>query len=1000
MSKFLYLLLFLIGINLNVIAQPKNNTAKLPSLKNDKNNWVDSVYKSLSLEQKLGQLFMVAAYSGGEKYNQELIEQLITQNQIGGLIFMQGTPLAQAEQTNKYQGMSNVPLLIAMDAEWGLGMRLKEVKNLPKQLMMGAMKDSTMVYKVAQAIALQCKRLGVHIDFAPVVDVNNNPENPVINFRSFGENKYKVANYGIQYMRGLQDNGIMACAKHFPGHGDVSVDSHKDLPIINKSITQLENLELYPFDALIRNGIQSIMVAHLQVPALDNRTNMPTTLSSKTITDLLKNKMKFQGLIFTDALNMQGVAKYYQPGEVDVKAFEAGNDVLLFSQDVPKAIAKLKEALQKKVINEKRVEESVRKILQAKYDADLHHFLEIDEVNLEEDLNKQVSKLRTEVAEKALTLLSDEAKIIDKISKVTNGNICYVGIGTQTENDFTIALKSQGIKDVYFAPTRLNDITSFANKCKNYTAVIVGIHNSTGYPAKNFNIDSVQIAVAKALSKNNNTIITLLGNPYAAKNFSNMGSLLVAYDETPETQEVAARLLFKRILPQGTTPVKINNEFVYGRGITTYNSTNTLTDSSRFVSKQGNTDNDIARILQYATPQEVGANISELQKLDSYFQSAISQGVFPGCSFMAVKKGQVFYNKSFGYTTYDKYTKIDNNTLYDIASCTKVCATTMAVMKLYDQGKLDLNATLGKYLPLVKGTDKEYLKIKDVLLHQAGLKAWIPFYKETLDSTGYPKNEIYQRSSTGNYNIKVSNNLYMQKHWQDTMWKRILYSPLENRGKYEYSDLDFLILQKVVEHISGKSLDVYVNDEFYKPLGLKSICYLPKKNNAAKVCAPSEIDNYFRHQIVQGYVHDMGAAMFGGVCGHAGLFSTTNDIAVLFQLLLNGGEYNGKRYLKQSTVSLFSSKNSFISQRGLGFDRQEKDKGKAKADYDISSNQTFGHTGFTGTCVWADKTNDIIIVFLSNRTYPSADNWAIRNKRIRENAQKYIYNSLGIYTKK
>ncbi len=995
MSKFFIQIVFVALVSISVLAQPKNQKAKLPTLQNERKQWVDNIYNNLSLEQKIGQLFMVAAYSGGEKYNKEAIETLIKNNGIGGVIFMQGTPQAQAEQTNYYQSISDVPLLIAMDAEWGLGMRLKTIDNLPKQLMMGAMADSTIVYNVATTIAKQCKRLGVHIDFAPVIDVNNNPANPVINFRSFGENKYKVANYGIQYMRGLQDNGIMACAKHFPGHGDVSVDSHKDLPIISKSMSSLEQTELYPFDMLIRSGIQSVMVAHLQVPAIDSKENMPTTLSSKAITELLKNKMKFNGLIFTDALNMQGVAKYYNPGEVDVKAFIAGNDVLLFSQDVPKAVEKIKEAIKNKEVSEKRIEQSVRKILEAKYTAGLATAQTIDTNNITEDINASTSTLKKVVAENAITHLQDTKNILSKIS--TTANVCYVGVGTDTENVFTSNLRKQGIKNIFFAPTKTNDISSFSKKCKNYDAVIIGLHNTTGYPTKNFGIDSIQTNVIHSLSKNNNTLLCLFGNPYAAKNFSNDGALLVCYDEAAETQNTAAAIVFKKAIAKGTLPVTVTPTLTFGMGNTTANTNNTYNPNVYYSAQEDTTAYTVETVKNV---EDFGANISELYKLDSYLQNAITQGVFPSCAVLACKNGKVFYQKAFGYNTYDKNTRVDNNALYDIASCTKVCATTIAVMKLYDQGKLDLNATLGRYVPITRGTDKEYLKIKDILLHQAGLKAWIPFYKETLDSTGYPIENIYQHSTSGNYSVKVCNNLYMNRSWIDTMWKRILYSPLENRGKYTYSDLDFIFLQKVVEKISGKSIDEYVKQEFYTPLGLKNICYNPKKNNTSKSCVPTENDTYFRHQIIQGYVHDMGAAMFGGTCGHAGLFSNTYDIAVLFQMLLNGGVYNGKRYFKSSTVKLFTSKNSFISRRGYGFDKPETIKGKSNPVADICPSATFGHTGFTGTCIWADPVNNIVFVFLSNRTYPSADNWAIKNKNIRERAQEYIYSALGINAKK
>lgn len=472
----------------SVKAQPANKQVPLPIKQSDATHWVDSVYASLSMEKRIGQLFMLAAYSGGEKYNQALIEKSIQEYGIGGLIFMQGTPKAQIEQTNTYQAMTNVPLLIGMDAEWGLGMRLTGVRDMPRQMMLGAMKDSTIVYKMAAAIANQCRRMGVHVNFAPDIDINNNPNNPVINFRSFGENKFKVANYGIQYMRGLQDNGIMACAKHFPGHGDTDADSHKDLPQINKSLVQLEALELYPFNQLISNGIQSIMIAHLDVPAIDAAGNAPTTLSYKTVTDLLKTKMRFNGLIFTDALNMQGVAKYYQPGDIDLKAFTAGNDVLLFSQDVASGVAKIKEAIQKGKLSETRLEESVKKILTAKYNAGLKNVTKLKSEDVDNDLNQYTSSLRMQIAEASITLLNDPFQVLDKIKRNASRNMTYVGIGTSKETAFSQSLENFGVKKFFFAPTKDNEIKDFVKRMKSSDAVIIGIHNMTGYPTQNFGL--------------------------------------------------------------------------------------------------------------------------------------------------------------------------------------------------------------------------------------------------------------------------------------------------------------------------------------------------------------------------------------------------------------------------------------------------------------------------------------------------------------------------------
>jgi beta-N-acetylhexosaminidase len=1006
LKKFQSLFIVFLLARFIVFAQPANKSIPLPKLNSVANLWVDSVFNQLTLEQRIGQLFMVAAYSGGEKYNQPLIEKLIQEQEIGGVIFMQGTPTAQANQTNIYQAKSKVPMLIAMDAEWGLGMRLTGIRDLPRQLMMGAMADSNLVYKVASSIASQCQRLGVHIDFAPDIDVNNNPNNPVINFRSFGEDKIKVANFGIQYMRGLQDNGIMACGKHFPGHGDTETDSHKDLPQINKTIAQLENLELYPFKKLIDNGIQSIMVAHLQIPAIDNSINTPTTLSYKTITALLKEKMGFNGLIFTDALNMQGIAKYYNPGEIDLKAFLAGNDVLLFSQDVPSGLSKIKEALSTGKISNKRLEESVKKILLAKYNAGLSTIKKLQTINIDDDINALTSSLRKQIAEAAITLLNDKNQIIDKIKRNAVRNVTYVAVGTSTETTFATSLKKYGVNKILFAPTNPKDVSGFLVQLKSADAIIVGVHNLASYPKGNFGLDHGEIELVNSIMKTNKAISVLFGNPYAAKNFCGSNGLIVCYDEAEETQIAASMIITGQLKAKGKLPVTVCEQFQFGDGIIGLTSTlGEPIDQQKFDVQNKEVPKDVANstfsndihLSCCISPNALGINYTELSKLDNYLYSCVQSKMFPGCRVFAAQDGKVFYDKSFGYLTQDKKNTVDNNTIYDIASVTKVAATTMAVMKLYDEGRLDLNATLDKYVSLTKGTDKAYLKIRDILAHQAGLKSWIPFYKETLDSNKIPRTDLYAKTKSVEYSVKVANGLYMRRQWIDTMWKRILYSPLENRGKYVYSDLDFLFMQKVVESITKKSLDEYVETEFYKPLGMTNTRYEAYKNLSGKEIAPSEFDDYFRHQNIQGYVHDMGAAMLGGVCGHAGLFSTAGDLGILCQMLLNGGIYKGKRYFKRTTVDLFTAKNSSLSRRGLGFDKPEPNATKGSPCADNTPLNAFGHQGFTGTCIWTDPDNRLIFIFLSNRTYPTAENKAInKNGGVRETAQQYIYKAMGV----
>ena len=1007
--RLLFLLLGLCTGIMPILAQSDaNRSIPLPARLTPAQRWADSVYRQLNMDQRLGQLFMVAAYSGGEKMNRPLIEQLIREQQIGGLIFMQGTPTAQALQTNDYQKMSTVPLLIGMDAEWGLGMRLTGVRDFPRQLMLGAIRDSTLVYTMAAAIANQCKRLGVHIDFAPVLDVNNNPNNPVINFRSFGEDKERVARWGYQYMRGLQEYGIMACAKHFPGHGDTDVDSHKDLPIISKSKEQLDALELYPFKRLIEQGIGAVMVAHLQVPALDSNAQTPTTLSEPTITQLLKEDLGFNGLIFTDALNMQGVAKYFSPGEIDLKAFMAGNDVLLFSQDVASGKAQLKKAIVEGRLTEERIAESVKKILAAKYLAGLHQFVPIDTTRCTEELNQFVSPIRRRVADAAITLIRDPYQVIPTLHKNGVRKTAYVAIGIQTENELIKTLSEQGLGDVFFAPENAKGLKSLLKKLHRYETVLLGVHKLSPYPGKQFGYSALQWETIRAVSSLENCLVLHCGNPYAISNFTEANAVMVAYDDAEETQQSLYRILMGQTNTQGHLPVTVYAKAQYGDGLVSmYNALGEVRDSMLFKQQQRDLVAEHLATTQIqqsesdkplvccVNPSVLGIDIKTLDKIDEFINEAISQGAFPGCRILAASNGKVFYDKAFGQLRPDSNETVELNTIYDLASVTKTMATTLAIMKLYDMGKLNIYDELGKYLPSVRGTDKEHLLLADILAHQAGLVAWIPFYKETLDSTKHPLDSLYKSMPGGRYTIKVADKLFLRNDWRDSIWQRILRSPLENKGRYVYSDLDFMFLQKVVEQIAGRGLDQFLASSFFTPLGLKHTAFNAKRNLPKAQIAPTEIDGYFRHQIIQGYVHDMGAAMLGGVSGHAGLFSSANDVAVVYQMLLNGGLYKGKRYLKKSTVDLFTNKYSGISRRGLGFDKPDL-TGRSSPCCQQASLKTFGHQGFTGTCVWADPEHDLVFVFLSNRTYPSAENKKINSMNVREKVQGYIYSSMGI----
>jgi beta-N-acetylhexosaminidase len=730
-----------------------------------KKAWIDSAYNALSPDERIGQLFMVSAYSGGKAYNDELITKLISEYHIGGLIFMQGGPYSQAVITNRYQHLSRTPLLIGMDAEWGIGMRFDSVKNFPRQMMLGASHDTALAFRMGAAIALQCRRLGVNIDFAPVVDVNNNPLNPVINSRSFGQEKYWVARMGIAYMRGLQNNGIMACAKHFPGHGNTDVDSHKDLPLISMPAKELDTLELYPFRQLIAAGVKSIMVAHLEVPALDDAPNTPTTLSKKTVTDLLKVKLGFNGLVFTDALNMQAITRFYPSGEADLRAFEAGNDILLFSQDVPAGLAKIKDALTSGAIPQAQLENSVRKILAAKYDAGLNKWKDIDPRHILDDLNNLVDPVRVAVARGAITIVSDENQILNKIG--AGMHIGYVGInasGTTTLyeqlNDKFDNVKAQWLPK----GASLEDAQAVLDNIASNDVTIVAVHNLNFAPTANYGLSSEAIAFLQFAGCRNNVMVVLMGNAYATQYFCGAGSVMVGYEDDTLTERIAAEVLLKKFKAKGRMPV---SACIGGKSVCPIT-----------VKIPAMTNEPAFTLRKTLYPKDAGVvDNKALDRLDMFMARNIADGVYPGCRILAAKNGKIFYDKPFGYMKYDKLQHVDLNTLYDMASCTKVLATMLSVMHLYELGKIDLDKTIGDYLPAAKGTNKVGLHIKDLLLHQAGLKSYIPFYKETLDEKGYPSKEIYSSKPDATFNIEVAKNLYIRHDYPETMWKEIYEGP-------------------------------------------------------------------------------------------------------------------------------------------------------------------------------------------------------------------------------
>ena len=975
MYKFLLTIFLLSAIRSVTFSQIQQN---IPA-----QHWADSVFNTLNDDQRIAQLMVLRESSytkDGPVYYDSLIADAITKYNIGGICLFQGGPVQQAKFINYFQSIAKTPLMVCIDAEWGLGMRQDSVIPLNHQMMLGAMQDPSIISAYGKLVGIQCKREGIQVNFAPVVDINNNPANPVINDRSFGEDKYKVARFGVAYMEAMQDEGVLACAKHFPGHGDVSVDSHLDLPVINKSMQQLDSLELYPFKKMFAAGVGSVMIAHLYIPAIDSTANTATSLSKKNVTGLLRNKLHFNGLTFTDALGMKGVAKYFPGGEIAAQSLIAGNDMLCLPEDVATSIAKIKEAIDSNKLSWNDVYAKCKKVLEYKYLYGVANVKPVDTINLTNDLNAGINDMKKLVAENAITVLSNKDKEFFPLSAFnTDKNIAYVGIGIDSANSFSKRMKEDYNADAFYFNYKedASRILSTVELIKNrYKSVVIGIHNYARYPSNNFGISQNALDLVHQIQQNNKTIIFDFGNPYALKNFCGADNLVACYEDDSITQHAAVDLLEGKINAKGTLPVTVCGSFKYGSGINTGNQS----------------------LLPVTSPGNVGLNASKLSVIDSIANNGIAAGAYPGCVVLVAKDGKIAFEKAYGKYNYDTPEPVTLQSIYDMASVTKICATTLAVMKMYDEGKIKLYKTLGYYLPWVRKSNKAKLKIENILLHQAGLIAYIPFYKEVIDPvTGEPSLRVFSHVKNKSFSIRVAQDLYLRNDYRDTMYNKILESKLGPPNKYVYSDNDFIFLGKIVEALSGLTLDKYVDKYFYKPMGLTSTGFLPRGKFDTNRIAPTEFEKQFRMQHLHADVHDPGSAMFGEVAGHAGLFSDVDDLASIMQMLLNGGTFKGKRYIKKETIRLFTSYNSPVSRRGFGFDKPEKDNAVRKEPYPAKSVSplTFGHTGYTGTGVWADPKYKIVFIFLSNRVNPyGGENLKLLHMDIRGKIQEAIYNAM------
>ncbi len=943
--------------------------------------WADSVLATLSLEEQIAQLMMVAAYSNKNAKHEAELEELVRHQNIGGLIFFQGGPVRQARLTERLQQVAKTPLLLGMDLEWGLSMRLDSTLRFPRQMALGAHRDEALIEAMGLEIARQMQRIGVHVSFSPVVDVNNNPRNPVINDRSFGEDRANVTRKGIAYMRGLQAGGVLAVAKHFPGHGDVESDSHHTLPFIGHPRPRLDSLELWPFREMTGAGLSAVMVAHLEVAALDSTKGLPSTLSKPIINGLLLGDLGFQGLVFTDALNMKGVADAEKPGEIELRALLAGNDVMLFPQDPIKAIARIKKAVANGEVDSARIAHSCLKILRAKEWAGLARRVPMVLNGIADDMdNAEARSLRRNLYDASITVVNDHHGLLplrgSTLPKAER--IASLVIGDRQDNTFQRALKRHAEVATFSCDKAIgmDALQKLLKELEPFDRVIVSVHGTTWRGAKEYGIPETAFDIVRAVAARKRTVYVHFANPYRLSKAHGpqlMATTVVAYEETDDAMEAVADVIFGATGSSGRLPV---------------------TASAMFRSGDGLALRPIGR-LRHGPPEAVGIRSAMLAPIDNIALEGIASKAYPGCQVVVVLEGQVIVDRTYGHHTYDGTRPVRNDDIYDLASITKVAATTLALMKLVDEGTVAVNDPLGQHLPELEKSHPKHARmtIRDILTHQAGLKAFVPFHTRIRKNGGF-KPGLVSDTRSDEFPIRMAEGLYLNHAYTDSLLRWVLDTPLNDKGDYLYSDMGYYLLQAIVERHAGMPLERYVEEHFYRPMGAVTLGYRPLERFPKDRIAPTENDTLFRERLIQGDVHDPGAAMKGGVAGHAGLFGSAYDLAKVMWMLVEGGTYGGHRYFSEATVKEFT-KCQFCkpdgsgNRRALGFDRPVS--GGKGPTCDCVSFASFGHTGFTGTMAWADPESRVVYVFLSNRVHPDAEPNKLVKSGIRTRIQEVVH---------
>ena len=957
--RFFYVFIFVLyvvnGQNLNDPLLDINYKGQL--------KWVDSIYNSMNVDEKIGQLFMLRISSAAGQKSFDRIEKNISQNHIGGLIFSKGSPSKSNSWINALQKKSKLPLITGMDAEWGASMRYDSIRKFPWNMTLGAIQDDELIEEIGYRIGIQLKSLGININFSPVVDINTNPLNPIIGNRSFGEDKVEVSQKSLKMMMGMHRAGILTCAKHFPGHGETIKDSHYDLPLVNFKKNRIDSVELYPYKKLIPQGISSVMVGHLNYPALDD--GIPSSLSKKIVDGLLIKKLGFKGLVITDALEMKGVSEFKKYKNISLSAFLAGNDILLIPENIEKDLKAFKKAYNKKVITEERLSVSVKKILKAKYKLGLNDYKTLDEADVALKINSISNDyLIRKSMQDAITLLKNDSSIpLNKEKKIG-----YLNLG-DNDNDFYNLLSSE------LNISKINKSNNYnQDDVDDYEFLIISFLKSNKSPWVNSEFSKSDIKIIETLSSKRKVILVTFTKPYNLLkiNFDKISAVLLAYQNNFDAKYSATQSIVGKNKITGKLPVSISSKYKYGSGITY------KTDS----------------LFPVVNPFDVGIDKIKLKEIDYLANVAIDSMITPGMQVLAVRYGKIFYHKAFGYHTYDKKRKVKLSDVYDVASLTKILSTLPMLMQEFDKGNLSFNSTLGSLSSKFKNTNKENLTFLEVMSYQSGIIPWVPFYKKTLKRRDQrPSRKYYRSKESKKFNIQVSNKLYGKYNLEKLQLHSLINSKLLSKGE-KYSDLPTIFMQYILEEKYKTSLENLFIERISKPLNLQSTFYLPLKYRDESEIVPSEIDTYFRQNKLTGYVHDMTASIKGGVSGHAGLFSNAFDVAKIMQMFLQKGEYSGLNFFSNQTFDKFN-KTYFKKEgnrRAVGFDKP-KPKGGGMTFEGISEN-SFGHSGFTGTFTWADPETEIIFVFLSNRTFPSMDNRKLIDQNIRTRMQKLLYESI------